>query len=603
VRPVPPLSVPDPRLAAAATGRDAGAAARALRAIAESEAVRLFVERARLVQPAFGVAAANAPALVQVCARLDGLPLALELAAPRLRGLTVGQLAARLDDRFRLVTGGSRTAPRRQQTLRAAVDWSYDLLAAAERALLRRLSVFAGGWTLEAAEAVGADLPDVCGALLRLVDASLVLVDGPAGAAAGDDAEPRYRLLETIRQYAGEALRDAGEADAARDRHRDWYLAWAERAAPEVTARDQLVWLARLEAEHDNLRAALERSRGDGSDRELRLAAALAHFWVLRGYGEEGRARLRGALERRPPRPTRARAAALDWLGWLAHLHEGDALAGPLLEQAAAAARAAGAGAVLASVLRHRATCLPAGGGRPAAAARALLEEALAAARSAGARRAGRHTGTPARRGRAARTPAPGGARRLAAARRLLRTVGDRDALSLCLRTAAAVALEQGDRAGARALLEEALTAARELGPGTAICGALALLGELARAQGDLPAARARYAEEVRVARDRGDRQLIATAVRHVGGWWAAAGAPARATRLLGAAVALRAAPSAPAASAWAAAWADRSVREDLAAARAALGPAAFAAAWAAGVAMPLDEAVADALADAPDAA
>jgi predicted ATPase len=254
----------------------------------------------RSVAPAFRLTDQNAPAEAAICRRLDGLPLALELAAARVRGLAVEQLAARLEDRFRLLTGGSRTALRRQQTLRATVDWSHALLAEEERALLRRLSVLAGGGTLEAAEAVGGDLPDVLDALLRLVDKSLVLADGAGagGAAGAAEATARYRLLETVRQYAEEKLLDAGEAGAARARHRDHFLAWAQRAAPEVTGRDQLGWLARLEAEHDNLRAALEWSRGDGTDRELRLAAALAHFWLLRGYGEEGRARLHEALER-----------------------------------------------------------------------------------------------------------------------------------------------------------------------------------------------------------------------------------------------------------------------------------------------------------------
>jgi non-specific serine/threonine protein kinase len=204
-------------------------------ALERAEAVRLFVERARAVQPAFTVTAASAPAVAALCRRLDGIPLALELAAARVRVLTPAQLAARLGDRFRLLTGGGRTALPRQQTLRATVDWSHDLLTAPERALFRRLAVFPGGATggfpLEAAEAVGAggagdsvEAADVLDLLAGLVDKSLVLAEARG-------AEARYRLMETLRQYAEERLEQAGEAAAARDRHAAWCLGLARAAA------------------------------------------------------------------------------------------------------------------------------------------------------------------------------------------------------------------------------------------------------------------------------------------------------------------------------------------------------------------------------------
>ena len=224
--------------------------------------------------PSFAITAHKAASVAQVCRRLDGIPLAIELAAACASMLSVDQIAARLDRRFRLLIGGNRTAVRRQQTLQATIDWSYQLLSEEERSLFRRLAVFADGWSLEAAEALGADAQqpaeDVLELLSRLVAKSMVVVDEPRDDESGVN---RYRFGETIRQFAQGKLDEADEAELARTRHCEFFLAWAERAAPNVVGRDQLIWLGRLDAEHDNLRAALEWCRGDGSDRELRLAA------------------------------------------------------------------------------------------------------------------------------------------------------------------------------------------------------------------------------------------------------------------------------------------------------------------------------------------
>ena len=206
-------------------------------ALAQSEAVRLFIERARQVRPNFTVSNENAPAVVQICQELDGIPLALELAAARVRMLTVEQIAAGLGDRFRLLTGATRTALPREQTLRASVDWSHELLSEGERVVLRRLGVFAGGFTLDAAERVapgeGVDGYAVLELLTSLVDKSLVMVE-ERGAAA------RYRLLETVRHYALDRLAQSGEAELVRDRHRDVFVELAERAAPELDGARQL---------------------------------------------------------------------------------------------------------------------------------------------------------------------------------------------------------------------------------------------------------------------------------------------------------------------------------------------------------------------------
>jgi non-specific serine/threonine protein kinase len=289
---VPSLGVPDPREVADVAE---------LRA---SEAVRLFVERVAAVQPGFTVTSQNARAVGQICQRLDGIPLAIELAAAWARGLSVEQIAARLGDRFRLLTGGSRTALRRQQTLRAAVDWSYELLSGSERKMLRRLAVFSGGWSLEAAEDVCGDLTldpddpvaaeDVLDLLLQLVDKSLVLVDEQGGTT-------RYRFLEMIRQYAEEKLLESGEAVTYRDRQRDWCLGLAEAAAPHLAEADPVSWLDRLEAEHDNLRAALAWCEGQNPEIGLTLAGYLGWFWFLRGYYVQGRRWLETMLQQAPP--------------------------------------------------------------------------------------------------------------------------------------------------------------------------------------------------------------------------------------------------------------------------------------------------------------
>jgi predicted ATPase/class 3 adenylate cyclase len=271
---VPSLPLPDP------------ADAQELERTAANDCVRLFVDRASAANPRFRLTNRNAGAASQICVRLDGIPLAVELAAARTKVFSPEQITARLDDRFRLLTGGSRTALERHQTLLALIDWSHDLLTEDERVVLRRLSVFAGGWSVDAAQAVcredaGADVLDT---LARLADKSLVMVDEWA-----DSTEPRYRLLETIRQYARDKLLATGESERIRDRHLDFYLAFAEEAEPHLRRADQLAWLVRLEVEHDNLRAALAWSldRGD-AERAMRLAGAAAYFWELRGYWSEG---------------------------------------------------------------------------------------------------------------------------------------------------------------------------------------------------------------------------------------------------------------------------------------------------------------------------
>jgi predicted ATPase/class 3 adenylate cyclase len=282
--------------------------------VAASDAVRLFVDRARAHDSAFVLDDPAAPLVALVCRRLDGIPLALELAAARLSSMSLQQVSDRLDQRFRLLTGGSRNAMPRQQTLQAAVDWSFGLLSRPERATLTRLSVFAGGFELAAAEAIcGIDAFDVLDLVGSLVDKSLVVADRTPESV-------RYRLLETIRQYcAQELLRAGGEAEVmqARDRHADFYLRLAEAAAPALTGRGQGEWLRRLDLEWDNLRAAFIHLAAEGrTDDVLRLGVSLQRFAISRGHTEVI-TWLRRAVDQAGPGPDVLLASALVAIGWL----------------------------------------------------------------------------------------------------------------------------------------------------------------------------------------------------------------------------------------------------------------------------------------------
>jgi predicted ATPase/DNA-binding SARP family transcriptional activator len=291
--PVPPLAVPGADAEAGGGAAD-GAAPEVL---AGYDAVRLFAERAVAADPSFALDAANAPVVAELCRRLDGLPLAIELAAARVRALPVAEVAARLDDRFRLLGGGGRTLDPRQRTLRATVDWSWELLEEPDRRLWRRLSVFSGGWTVAAAEAVcagdGLEVAEVLDGLFRLVDRSLVVATG------GEPA--RFAMLETLRDYGAERLAEAGETEVLEARHTTWSLGLAEPAATHRTARR---WLRLLESDYDNLAAALDRAMAARDpDTALRLAGALGWYWST-NRTIEGRQRLTAAValaDGRPP--------------------------------------------------------------------------------------------------------------------------------------------------------------------------------------------------------------------------------------------------------------------------------------------------------------
>ncbi len=273
---VPPLSLPQPEQLSC---KDLG----------QCESAQLFVERASAANPRFRLTDQNAAAVAQICRRLDGIPLALELAAARVTAFSPEQIASHLDDRFRLLTGGSRTALPRQQTLRALIDWSYDLLSEGERILLRKLSVFSGGWTFDAAEAVCSDV-NVLDLLPQLVNKSLVAVEDEGG-------EPRYRLLETVRQYARDKLLELGDTEATRGAHFDYFYGLAQEAAPKLRRAGAAAWVTKLQLEYDNLRAAMRWGLEERLADVLRMVPLLSYFWNRIGYEEEARNLIREALQ------------------------------------------------------------------------------------------------------------------------------------------------------------------------------------------------------------------------------------------------------------------------------------------------------------------
>jgi non-specific serine/threonine protein kinase len=434
--------------------------------------VNLFSERASAAQPIFRINDQNAAAIVDICHRLDGIPLAVELAAARVRALSVATIAERLSDRFHLLTGGDTTSLPRQQTLRACIDWSYDLLTGPERALLCRLAVFAGGWTLAAAEAVGAGSEkgksEVLDLLTRLVEKSLVEFDAERG---------RYRLLETVRQYAIERQMECGGDDADRERHRDYFLAWVEEVEPKLKGAEQTEWLQRLDEEHENLRAALDWSLLDtGSRAGLRLCGALQRYWCTRGHLAEGRGwcerhlQSSGASMRTPER-----AKALSTDGQLAYF-EGDYSACRTRHEESLAIRRElgdllGIGVSLSSLgnVAYEQGNL--------SAARALYEESLS----------------------------------------IMREIGDRNGIATSLNNLGFVICEQGDYPAARAVHEESLAIKRELGNRGGIAHSLNNLGRVAYLRGDFASAQSLYEESLAIRREVGDRIGIASTLNNLG--------------------------------------------------------------------------------------
>jgi predicted ATPase/class 3 adenylate cyclase len=528
--PVPSMSLPP---------ADAAASADTMR---DSDAVLLFVDRAAAVLPGFALGPSNADAIAQICRRLDGIPLAVELAAARVRSLPPNQIAARLDDRFRLLTGGSRTALPRHRTLRAAMDWSFDLLGVPEQAILPRLAVFAGSFSLEAAESVTAGGPvaerDVLDLLGRLVDRSLLVSEE-------GHQEARFRMLETIRDYAQERLAESGEAGIRYGQHRDWYVTLVERARPAFFSGPvQPEWVVRLAADHDNLRSALRWAHEDpnGADAELTMASGLWRFWEVRGDLEEGSAWLERALARLGGEVSIRRASALTGAGVLA-AHRGDyARAAAFHEASLMLHRELGNPLAIATACNNLASVAIERSDLERA--RELYTEAIELTREGGDQQAAAFTlinlaDLTSRMGEAAEAD-----RLFRESIELFERLGDRFGVAHASTRLAQTARRRGDLDTARTHFEDALAIHRAAADRHGEARVLAHLADVTADGGDAASAESLYQQSLAIRIEQGDRIGMATVIERLAG--VAEDRPARAAALLGGAAAIRDAIGAP---------------------------------------------------------
>jgi len=558
--------------------------------LAQYASVSLFVQRAQAIKPDFKLTQANAGAIAELCVRLDGLPLALELAAARIRLLPPQALLARLSQRFQVLTGGPRTMPERQQTLRNTIKWSHDLLDANERRLFRQLSVFVGGWTLEAAEAVCNAINDPPMDLLQgvtsLLDKSLLQQIGQEG------EEPRLVMLETIREYGLELLAASGELEVTRQAHAEYYLKLAEEAEQKLKSAQQVIWLERLELEHDNLRAALnwllERQEVEIA---LRLAAALCQFWSIHGHLHEGRQRLEGILSSIGTETLSilVQAKALHGAAVLA-VYQGDyGRAKALYQESLQLSQKSGNRRGIAAGINGVAFVAMAGGDY--ASASAMFEESLVLLRELGDRWDLADTlyySALAATFRIDQTDTATARSMVEESLVISRELGDRRGQAYSLNLLGFLSMLQGQGAAACSLIEESLAIHKALGNRQGIGQTSTTFGWYSLSQGDYVAARAHYEKGLAITIELDDKWFAAVCLEglaiaasaqssaegsRAGALWAA--------RLWGAAQALRDAIGVPLRSF------ERAINEwGIAAIRTQLGEEAFAAAWAEGRAM-----------------
>jgi predicted ATPase/class 3 adenylate cyclase len=574
--PVPPLALPDPRVLPP------------LERLTQYEAVRLFVERAKAVKLDFEVTNESAPAVAEICIRLDGLPLAIELAAARTKLLPPQALLMRLGNRLKLLKGGARNLPARQQTLRAAIDWSYELLTEEEKTLFGRLSVFSGGHTLEAAEPVcepEGDL-DVLEVLGSLLEKSLLRQEEVVG------GESRFGMLETVHEYAGEKLEESGEAEEVKRRHAEYFLTLAEEANAKLRGPDQLEWLRRLETDHDNMRTALAWAlRGEQAELTLGLGGALWWFWFVRGHYSEGRRWLERALAMDGRGSGDSRAMVLAGVGALA-LEQGDL---DRVEEACEeglellsyeAKQRSEAKLYLLIPLGHVALEK-----EDHSRATKLFEESLALSWETG-HALGRADSvmslatTSYEQGDLERAT-----RLFEEGLDLFRQLGDRLGLAWCLINLGLAVYSGGDSGRAAKLTEEGVGLLRKLGVGADTAVGLCNLGWMALSQNDPGKAADYYEESLRLASDTGMEPVVLTTLEGYACLAGVRGEAQRAARLWGAAQTIQEAKGVPRDTDF---LAEADAR--IAAVRSGMGEEAWEEAWFKGRAMTLDEAVSDAL-------
>jgi predicted ATPase/DNA-binding CsgD family transcriptional regulator len=607
---VPPLAAPDPKHLPD------------LAVLSQYEAVELFIARAQAVKLGFQVTHANARAVAEICARLDGLPLAIELAAARLKLLPPQALLARLGKGLAVLTSGARDLPARQQTLRNTIAWSYHLLEAQEQRLCRRLSIFVGGCTLEAIETVCTALETNTPTMSMLDSVASLLDKSLLQQREQESEEPRFLMLETIREYGLETLETSGEMEFSRQAHAAYYLALAEDAEPELRGPQQAVWLERLEREHENLRAALQWGLVPGEDghrREmaLRLGGALRRFWIVRGHWSEGRNFLERALAESKGVAASVQVKALITAANLAHMQSDNDRAEALAEESLALCRelrdtggiahslrllgvsAARRGSLAAarSLWEEALTFFREVGDKESAAlslfnlawlvidqgdyaqGRALLEESLALHRELGNKGGIASSLQLLARALFDSKDDPATVRALLEESLVLfREVGDKVGIETFYFLSGQLALSQGDIATARRLSEQSLVINREVGHREHTAESLSLLARVEVRQGDDVAARALYERSLAVVKEGNYKWDIALYLEGLAGVVATQGEPAWAARLYGAVEVLRDALSVPIPPVHRAEY-ERSV----AATRTQLGEQAFAAAWAEG--------------------